>query len=308
MAGPRRLGAGDRCRAKGMVVGDQVIRGENEHEALGIRHGDQLRRRADRRRRVARLRLDDDPPVGAAGSLRLLGHDEAEVMVRQQYRLGELLAHHARKRAFKERSAGKQVRELLRVRPPRGRPEPRSRTTAHDHRLTRHGGAMGGRAPGLFHCGKTLISGRIGRERPSGRLPIESLCSAVSKRVDVGRRQVCSPRSGKFGERHDRSTAMFAVSIGSRDAGIGVDGGRLGDVVRRPRSSRSWSSRRVTAKATACSSAKQDARAAVETLFNGANSCARRLWSSRSRPAPFACRSAGRDGASARATASARPS
>ncbi len=151
MAGPYAEGGdgalegrrdGDLCgRAEGVHVRDMVVGSHADGDGAGVMLGDPAGGGGHGGRGIAALGLDDDE--GLRPDLLELAADGVQVgLAGDDHRLRRALQPaHAQHRVLEQRSGAQQRQELLGPGGPRGRPQPRARASAQDHR--NDGGTLG---------------------------------------------------------------------------------------------------------------------------------------------------------------------
>ena len=116
--------------------GDGMVGGQDQHQRVRLLRQQQQRRDADRRRRVAAQRLEHDRLRRHAGEAKMLGHDEAMLVIGDHHRRREAGAvGHPQRRLLQQRALAQQRQELLGVERPRQRPQPRPGAARQDHRM-----------------------------------------------------------------------------------------------------------------------------------------------------------------------------
>ena len=133
------LGSGGGARDSGLeggCIGDRVIRWHHQHQRIGRGSGEGEGGDAAGGRGVAAERLEDDRGGRHAGEAKLLGDDEAVLVVGDDQRRRELLAVGDAQTGFlKQGALGEERQELLRILRARHRPEARARAAGEDHRM-----------------------------------------------------------------------------------------------------------------------------------------------------------------------------
>ena len=135
-AGLRRGDAAHDCAMEVGQRGDDVVRGLDQHQRVGIARQEPQGGGGDRRRGVAALRLEQDGLGLDADLLQLVVDQEPVILVADQHWCGKAdVTQSACRRVLKHGPFGRELEKLLGVRSARQRPQPRAGAAGKDDRM-----------------------------------------------------------------------------------------------------------------------------------------------------------------------------